>query len=73
MRFGPGASIGVTAIAPTAELADALATTMFIAGPQKGMKLLKNFPGCSALWVKPDKSLVFSPNFPKFIPAKKKK
>lgn len=65
------ASIGVTAIAPTAELADALATTLFIAGPQKGIKLLKNFPDCSALWVKPDKTLVFSPNFPKFLPTKK--
>ena len=65
------ASIGVTTIAPTAELADALATTLFITGPQKGIKLLKNFPNCSALWVKPDKTLVFSPNFPKFIPTKK--
>ncbi len=61
------ASIGVTVIAPSAELADALATTMFILGPKKGMVLLKKFENCSALWVRPDRSLVFSPTFPPFL------
>lgn len=61
------ASIGVTVIAPSAELADALATTLFILGPRKGMELLKKFKNCSALWVRPDRSLVFSPTFPPFL------
>ncbi len=65
-------SIAVTAIAPNAELADALATTLFIMGPVKGLAFLENLPGCSALWVLPDRQLVVSPAFPSFIkPAAK--
>lgn len=58
------ASIAVTVIAPTAELADALATTMFILGPDKGTPVLNSFPGSSALWVLPDRSTHTSPTFP---------
>lgn len=57
-------SIAVTVVAPSAELADGLATTLFILGPEKGKTLLTRFPGSSALWVLPDKSIVRSPNFP---------
>lgn len=42
---------GTTVIAPTAMLADALSTTLFILGPQKGSALLRNHPGCEALWI----------------------
>lgn len=42
---------GTTVLAPTAMLADALSTTVFILGPQKGAALLRNHPGCEALWI----------------------
>ena len=42
---------GTTAVAPTAVLADALSTTLFILGPQRGTALLRNHPGCDALWI----------------------
>lgn len=61
------ASIAVTVIAPSTELADALATTLFIMGPERGGKFLKKYPGCSALWVLPDRKIVTSAGFPPFI------
>ena len=42
---------GTTVVAPTAVLADALSTTLFILGPQKGTDLLRHHPGCDALWI----------------------
>ena len=42
---------GTTVLAPTAMLADALSTTLFILGPQKGAALLHTHPGCEALWI----------------------
>ena len=42
---------GTTVIAPDAMTADALSTTLFILGPQKGLALLRNHPGCEALWI----------------------
>ncbi len=60
-------SIAVTVIAPSTELADALATTLFIMGPEKGRPFLKKFTDCAALWVLPDGKLVASENFPQFL------
>ncbi|PIE72465.1 MAG: hypothetical protein CSA20_07940 [Deltaproteobacteria bacterium] len=60
-------SIAVTAIAPSTELADALATTLFIMGPEKGQTFLRQFKDCSAMWVLPDKTIVTSPSFPAFV------
>lgn len=58
-------SIAVTVVAPSAELADALATTLFILGPKDGLKLLAgHYENCSALWVLPDRSMVTSGKFP---------
>jgi thiamine biosynthesis lipoprotein len=42
---------GVTVIAPDATTADGLSTTLFILGPQRGADLLRNHPGCEALWI----------------------
>lgn len=42
---------GTTVLAPTAALADALSTTIFILGPEKGVELLGRHPGCEALWI----------------------
>ena len=48
----PGrASRAATVIAPTTELADALATGLFIQGYEKGLKILDSFPECEAFWV----------------------
>ena len=42
---------GTTVLAPTAALADALSTTIFVLGPEKGAALLLRHPGCEALWI----------------------
>ncbi len=63
-------SIGVTTVAPSAELADALATTLFIMGPEQGKKFLRKWPNCSALWVLPDGTLSASRGFPRLQPLK---
>lgn len=58
-------SIATTVLAPDAETADALATTVFILGPVAGKKMLKKYyPECSAMWVLPDMSMVKTANFP---------
>jgi thiamine biosynthesis lipoprotein len=62
-----------TVIAPTAELADVLSTTLFVLGPEKGQVYLKkNAPQCEALWIPdiPDKlTLIASPGFPQKEPC----
>ena len=42
---------GTTVVAPDAMQADALSTTIFVLGQQKGSELLRNHPGCEALWI----------------------
>lgn len=53
---------GVTVIAPTAMLADALSTTLFVMGSGKGAQLLARHPGCEALWIPdtPDKVTIIA-------------
>jgi len=64
-------SIGVTVVAENAELADALATTLFIAGPNEGRDILqKSFPSAAAMWVLPDLGVEFTDNFPSISPEK---
>jgi thiamine biosynthesis lipoprotein len=61
-------SISVTVLAPNTELADALATTLFIMGPEMGVKFLgKEFPNAAALWVLPDLKIFKTENFPEFL------
>lgn len=55
----------VTVMAPTAEMADALATGLFVAGVQKGMEILRQFPDCRALMVRRDGKIFYSDNFPR--------
>ena len=58
-------SAGVTVIADTAEEADALATTLFILGPAKGMEFLEAYsPASAAIWFLPDNTVVITDNFP---------
>ncbi len=58
-------SISVTTVASTTELADALATTLLIMGPEEGRGFLdRNYPDAAALWVLPDLSIEKTANFP---------
>ncbi|WP_316897802.1 MFS transporter [Pseudodesulfovibrio indicus] len=58
-------SIGVTVIADTAELADGLATTLFIMGPARGTEFLKRYsPDSAAIWFLPDRTVAYTDNFP---------
>ncbi len=54
----------VTVIAPTATLADALSTTLFILGPDEGLAFLnKHYPDVDALWIPDDpqsKKIIYS-------------
>ncbi|MBQ7190600.1 MAG: FAD:protein FMN transferase [Kiritimatiellae bacterium] len=43
---------GTTVVAPTAELADGLSTTLFILGAEKGTAfLMRHHPECRAIWI----------------------
>lgn len=62
---------GVTVLATTALDADALSTALFVLGPQAGRQLLRNYPGCEAVWI-PDSQparLLATPGFARrFVP-----
>lgn len=58
-------SIGVTVIAADAELADGLATSLFIMGPARGTEFLKRYsPDSAAIWFLPDSTVAYTDNFP---------
>ena len=57
-------SIAVTVIAERAIDADALATGLFVLGPEQGLALLGDMPGVEALLVSPDYSVYSTPGFP---------
>ncbi len=50
----------VTVVCPDAELADGLATAIFVLGPEEGLKLINALRGIEALLVGPDGELHFS-------------
>lgn len=56
LRTGQPASgsVAVTVTAPEAITADALATALFVLGPEKGLELAKSLPGVSAAILAPD-------------------
>lgn len=57
-------SIGVTVIAQSAELADALATTLFILGANDGSWFMgEHFPDAVAIWSLPDGRMQTTTNF----------
>ncbi len=61
-----------TVVAPSATEADALATTLLIAGMEKGWKLLEQFPECEAIFVpekEPQEIWVTKGLVDRFIPA----
>ncbi|WP_320170892.1 MFS transporter [Maridesulfovibrio sp.] len=66
--------VATTTVAPDAETADALATTVFIMGPEKGKKFMAEFfPECSAMWILPDLSIRTTDNFPHIYKEKRDK
>jgi thiamine biosynthesis lipoprotein len=54
----------VTIMAPAAMDADALATTIFVLGPQKGFSLVEQLPNIHAILVDRRGSVLVSPNWP---------
>jgi len=57
----------VTVIAPTTELADALATGLFVAGVTAGLDIIKKYPNCEALWVRADGKTFMSKGFERYL------
>lgn len=58
-------SIGVTVLAESAELADALSTTLFIMGAKEGAAFVKKrFPDSAAIWFSPGSVVSSTSNFP---------
>jgi FAD:protein FMN transferase len=49
--------ISVTVVGEDAETADAIATALFVLGPEKGIKLIESIPGMEALIVTPDEKI----------------
>jgi thiamine biosynthesis lipoprotein len=58
------ASVAVTVIAPTALDADALATGLFVLGPEAGIALVERLEGVDALFFAPDLTVRRSSGFP---------
>jgi thiamine biosynthesis lipoprotein len=61
-------SVAVTIIAPTAMDADALATGVFVLGPERGLALVDRLPGVEALILGPDLTPHRSAGFPEMTP-----
>jgi len=53
-------SMSVTIIAPSATLSDALSTTVFVMGPDKGLALINRMPGIDAIVITDTGKLLYS-------------
>lgn len=61
-----GESAGVTVVASNAELADAMATALFVMGPGRGLDFVrKKYPKVEAMWFTPDMRAISTDDFPK--------
>lgn len=60
----------VTVIASDATSADALATGLFVLGPDRGLSLVESLSGVEALFVLPDLELRRSSGFPELLPGR---
>jgi thiamine biosynthesis lipoprotein len=58
-------AVAVTVIAPSATDADALATGLFVLGPERGLALVERLPGVEALYFDPDLRVTRSRGFPR--------
>lgn len=59
----PAHTSSVTVRAATAMTADSLATAVFVAGPERGIRLVGSIPGADCLIVAPDGSMLRSPGW----------
>jgi len=60
----PGELASVSVLAPTAMSADALSTTLFVLGPERGMEMLRQCPGIDALMILKDGRRLATDGFP---------
>ena len=65
-----GAEQPVDPIAETAMDADALATGLFVMGPERAIALSEDLPGVEALVIAPDLAIHTSTGFPKLLTEK---
>ncbi len=56
--------LSVSIIGPSSTLCDALSTTLFVLGSEKGLPLIATYPGYACVLVKKDGKLLFSEDFP---------
>jgi thiamine biosynthesis lipoprotein len=61
----PAELASVTILAPSGIEADALSTSVFVLGPDRGLALCASRPGVDALLVRKDGTQVRTPNFPR--------
>jgi len=59
----------VTVVAANGMDADALSTAIFVLGLEKGLRLIQEWPGADALFVRKDESVLATPGFPGARPA----
>ena len=57
-------AVAVTVVAATATDADALATGLFVLGPERGIEVVEGLPGVEALIFGPDLAVHRSSGFP---------
>jgi thiamine biosynthesis lipoprotein len=60
-------SVAVTVVAATATDADALATGLFVLGPERGIEVVEGLPGVEALIFGPDLAVHRSSGFPEIL------
>lgn len=58
----------VTVLGPEATLTDALSTSVFVLGPERGLALINNLPGIDAIIIDPDGQLQFSADLSELTP-----
>jgi thiamine biosynthesis lipoprotein len=63
-------AVAVTLIAPDATSADALATGLFVLGPERGIELAESLPGVEVLFVLPDLTQRRSSGFPQLLSSR---
>lgn len=56
--------LSASIIGPSSTLCDALSTSIFVLGSEKGLALMEAFPAYACVLMKKDRTLCFSPDFP---------
>jgi thiamine biosynthesis lipoprotein len=62
--YSPTELASVSVLAPSAMQADALSTSLFVLGPDRGVELVSRLPNTDALFVLKDGSTLVTPGFP---------